>query len=139
MKVNIYDEEFEIDFLDADDMERVEVACANVLEKNKAENFEGMSQSQLIRSQCRIIFEFFDEVFGEGAHKRIFKGKTNLANALNAYDAFLTAKNNSVNELSAIRDKYSPNRAQRRAEQHAGNGSRTPVPFNGHKKGNRHR
>lgn len=136
MKVTIYGEEFEIDFLDADDMERVENACENVMKKNKVETFTGMSQSQLIRAQCQIIFDFFDEVLGEGAHRRIFKGKVNLTQALNAYDIFLTAKNDSVKELSSIRDKYSPNRAQRRAEQHA---PKAPVPYNGGgKKGRRH-
>jgi len=136
MKVTIYGEEFDIDFLDADEMERAENACQNVLDKIKSENFDGMSQSQLIRAQCQIVFDFFDEVLGAGAHERIFKGKCNLPMALNAYDVFLTAKNNSVNELSAIRDKYSPSRAQRRTTQQ--NSNKAPIPYkHGHKKGYR--
>jgi len=118
MKFKIRDEEFEIDFLDADVMERIEDALQTVEQKNTREAYEGLTQSQLIRKQCGTIFDFFDEVFGDGAHKRIFKGKCNLRDALGAFEAFVQAKNNSAGELKEIADRYSPNRAQRRAAEH---------------------
>lgn len=118
MKFKIRDEEFEIDFLDADEMERIEAALQTVERKNTREEYEGLTQSQLIRKQCGTIFDFFDEVFGDGAHKRIFKGKCNLRDALGAFEAFVQAKNNSAGELKEIADRYSPNRAQRRAAEH---------------------
>lgn len=136
MKFKIYDAEVELDFLDADEMERVEAALNRVAERNKESVYEGMKQSEMIRTQCGIIFDFFDEVFGEGTHKRIFGTKCNLIQALNAFDAFNTAKNSSVGELREISNKYNANRAQRRAEQRTPN--RPPVPYNGKKKGNRH-
>lgn len=123
MKFVIRGEEFEIDFLDADEMERVETAIVHLEEKNTVKNYEGLTQSQLIRKQCSVIFDFFDEVLGPGAHKRIFKGKCNLVDALTAFEAFVTAKNNSAQELREIRDRYSPNRAQRRAAEHGNGGN----------------
>lgn len=139
MKFTIKGEEFDFDFYDADEMERVEAACARVEERcNEAMNMTDATQSQVIRAQCGIIFDFFDEVFGEGAHKRIFKGKCNLLDALNSFDAFIQAKNSSVSEIKAVKDKYDPNRAQRRAAQKANGSNRAPVPYNGPRKGKRH-
>lgn len=138
MKFKIYGEEFELDFLDADEMERVEAAIENVQSQNKAEAYEGLTQSQMIRKQCGIIFGFFDEVFGEGTHKRIFKGKCNLVMALNSFEEFIKAKDSSASEVKAIRDKYAPNRAQRRTEQRQHNRSNAPILYNGPKKGKRH-
>lgn len=115
MKFVIKNEEFELDFLDADVMEMVEDAIVHVEERNTVQAYEGLTQSQLIRKQCSVIFDFFDEVFGDGAHKRIFKGKCNLIEALIAFEDFVKAKNSSTDEIKEISERYSPNRAQRRA------------------------
>lgn len=137
MKFKIYDAEVELDFLDADEMERVEAALNRVQDRNKAAAYEGLKQSEMIRTQCGIIFDFFDEVFGDGTHKRIFGNKCNLIQALKAFEAFNAAKNSSTDEVRELGKKYNANRAQRRAEQRTPN--RAPVPYNGHKKkGNRH-
>ena len=136
MKFTIMGEEFELDFLDANEMEHVEDALKKTNKKIQEAKYVGLTQSQAIRKQCQIIFDFFDEVFGEGTHKRIFKGKCNLAMALNAFGEVIKAKNNSVQEIRAIRDKYSPNRAQRRAEQHDKGGS-APMKFRNGYKGKR--
>lgn len=138
MKFKIYDAEVELDFLDADEMERVEAALSRVTERSK--DFvsvpNGLTQSQLIRSQCKIVFDFFDEVFGEGTHKRIFGSKCNLIQALNAFDAFNTAKESSVKEVRAISDKYNANRAQRRANQviQKKQQNHQPIPYSGNGK-----
>ena len=116
MKVVIYGETFDFDFLDADEMERAEAVIAKVQQRNTVDAYKGMSQSQMIRKQCGIISDFFDELFGEGSSARIFKGKCNLVQSLGAFEAFINAKEDSIKEVSALRDKYDPNRAQRRAE-----------------------
>ncbi len=136
MKFKIYDAEVELDFLDADEMDRVEAALNRVQSRSTAASYEGMTQSQAIRTQCGIIFDFFDDVFGEGTHKRIFGSKCNLAQALNAFQAFNTAKEDSVKEIRAIGDKYNANRAQRRAQQQAKN--RQPIPYAGNGKKRHH-
>lgn len=136
MKFKIYDAEVELDFLDADEMDRVEAALNRVQSRNTAVSYEGMTQSQAIRTQCGIIFDFFDDVFGEGAHKRIFGGKCNLAQALSAFQAFNTAKEDSVKEIRAIGDKYNANRAQRRAQQQSKN--RQPITYAGNGKKRHH-
>lgn len=134
MKFKIYDAEVELDFLDADEMDRVEAALNRVQSRNTTVSYEGMTQSQAIRTQCGIIFDFFDDVFGEGTHKRIFGGKCNLAQALSAFQAFNTAKDDSVKEIRAIGDKYNANRAQRRAQQQSKNRQSIPYAGNGKKR-----
>lgn len=138
MKFKIYGEEFELDFYDADEMERIEAAIENVQSRNEIAAYEGLTQSQMIRKQCGIVFDFFDEVFGEGAHKRIFKGKCNLVMALNSFEQFIQAKNSSVSEIKAIQDKYDPNRAQRVAAQKGNGAPKAPVPNHRPKNGKRH-
>lgn len=120
MKFKIRGEEFDVDFLDADVMEQIESALEIVEQKNTAEAYVGLTQSQLIRKQCGTIFDFFDAVLGEGAHKRIFKGKCNLREALEAFEEFAQVKKNSAGEVKEMADRYNPNRAQRRAAEQAG-------------------
>lgn len=136
MKFKIYDAEVELDFLDADEMDRVEAALNRVQSRSAAASCEGMTQSQAIRTQCGIIFDFFDDVFGDGTHKRIFGGKCNLAQALGAFQAFNAAKDDSVKEIRAIGDKYNANRAQRRAQQQTK--PRQPIPYAGNGKKRHH-
>lgn len=138
MKFQIYDAEVELDFLDADEMERVEAALTRVDERSHAlvAEAKNMPQSQAVRNQCKVIFDFFDDVFGEGTHKRIFGTKCNLIQALNAFDAFNVAKDSCVNEIRAISNKYSANRAQRRADQviQQKQQNRQPIPYSGNRK-----
>ncbi len=131
MKFQILDEVFDIDFLDADEMERIEKIVDDLQKRNSAEQYKGMTQSQAIRAQCRIIFDCLDGILGDGAGKRIFKGKTNLKESLLAFEQLMQAKNRCTDEIRELRDKYSPNRAQRRAAQ---NGKGT-MPFNGQNSG----
>ena len=136
MKFKIYDAEVELDFLDADEMERVEAALNRVTERSEALKVDGLTQSQAIRNQCKVIFDFFDDVFGEGTHKRIFGAKCNLIQALNAFEAFNVAKEASVKEVRAVSDKYNANRAQRRANQvvQKKQQNRQPIPYSGNGK-----
>ena len=134
MKFKILDEEFELDFLDADVMERIEAIVDETQKKNLAQNYNGMTQSQAIRTQCGIIFDCLDQILGEGASNRIFKGRTNLKQTLLAFESLMNAKNRCTEEIGELRDKYSPNRAQRRA-----NKGNPQVRYPNHKKGGNHK
>lgn len=129
MNVNIYGEEFEVNFFDADEMERIETAITKLDSRNQSTDYRGMPQSQAIRTQCGFIFDFFDEAFGDGAHDRIFKGKCDLMMALGAFEGFIKAKNASGNELVPLRDKYSPDRINSNRPQF-----QPPRPKNGKRK-----
>lgn len=67
----------DLDLMDADIAEKFEKAVANLQEREKKVNIEGMGLSQIIRSQCTLIFDFFNDIWGTGTDKKIFGDKVN--------------------------------------------------------------
>lgn len=110
----------DLDFMDADVAEKYEFACENVV-KDMAEisNKKGLKDSQLIRLECESVFRFFDSVFGEGTHKKIFGDKVNLMVCIKAFEDVKNYQSDKDKEFADyaanLKSKYSPNRAQRRA------------------------
>lgn len=117
MIVKILNTELEIDFYDADVMEKIE----NSFEETQQEvqnymNKKTQKTSEVIRSVCKVVFDFFNKVFGEGTDKKIFGTKTNLIECLKAFEQFVDAKVKQDKELEEISNKYNPNRAKRKAK-----------------------
>lgn len=81
----------DIDVADALVMERYEHAHDNVAKAMNDLQPEGKRQSELIRAQCTAVFNFFDEVFGDGTAKNIFGETVNLTTCLNAYEDVIKA------------------------------------------------
>ena len=104
----------DIDVADALEMERFETANDNVLNKMKQLVTNGKRRSELIRAQCTAVFEFFEEVFGDGTAKKVFGESVNLTTCINAYEGVIVA----VNRLDkAVGEQYKSrlgNRNQRR-------------------------
>lgn len=104
----------DIDVADALEMERYEKANDTVSEKMKQLDTNGKRRSELIRIQCTAIFEFFDDVFGEGTAKKVFGESVNLTTCINAYEGVIVA----VNKFDkAVGEQYKSklgNRQQRR-------------------------
>lgn len=116
--MNIFGIELEYDFFDADQLEVYERENQKVAETIKEPTqYEGKSTSDAIRIQCRIVDNFFDEMFGGGTAQRIFKGKSNIRDHMEAFMIVSEAAMNARGEIDAIEAKYSPNRAQRRQEE----------------------
>lgn len=83
----------DIDVADALAMERYEHAHDNVAKAMDDLQPEGKRQSELIRAQCTAVFNFFNEVFGDGTAKKVFGESVNLTNCLNAYEDVVKAVN----------------------------------------------
>lgn len=106
--------EVKFDFLDADDMERFENEAKKVQEEcNKKEKIE-MSASQSIREECKVINNFFDNVFGEGTSQKIFEGKNNIKDHIKAFEDIMNERMAVQKDLQNTFDRYQPNREQRR-------------------------
>lgn len=74
---------------------------------NWDENPEIKTRAQKIRAQCTAIFNFFDNMFGDGTAKKVFGEKVNLITCVDAYDEVLTEINRVDAELAAkLRAKY---------------------------------
>ncbi|GAA0767150.1 hypothetical protein GCM10008908_05870 [Clostridium subterminale] len=112
--MNINGIELELDIFDADVAEKYDKAIKKVM--NIEEDTKDMSIGEGIRTQCRAIFNVFDELFGEGTYKRIFGDKVNLLECLKAFEALITGINEKDKEIELIANKYSSNRIQRRSK-----------------------
>lgn len=103
-----------IDVADALVMEHYEAAHDKVAEKMNNLDIAGKRRSELIRIQCEAVFEFFEDVFGEGAAKKVFGESVNLTTCLNAYEAVVIEVNNlEKNVAGQYKSKFGNNQPQK--------------------------
>lgn len=121
MKINDVELE-DLDVYDADVMEKYENVLIKVESDLKGIDIECKSGeikiSESIRKQCKVVIYCFDTLFGEGISSKIFNGKCNLLVCMKAFASLIEQMNDikKYEELKELTDKYSPNRAQRRAK-----------------------
>ncbi len=108
----------EIEF-DVNDVELVEKVEESIKTKFAEMEVKG-SYAETIRYFCNQVFDFFDESFGEGTAIKIFGTKVNYKLCNEALIDFRTQYDSEINknnqEIFKKLDKYSPNRATRRAK-----------------------
>ena len=107
--------ELEFDLFDADVMEKYETANQIVRTKMKDTSlYAGKTTAENMRTQCEIVDEFFDSVFGAGTAQKVFVKAGNLRERIEAFGAVADEAKVCGQEMKALTDKYSANRAQRR-------------------------
>ena len=114
--MKILDTEIEFDFFDADQVEKFEAEAKKVKEKSQNKEILNLSLSEALREECKMINEFFDNVFGNGTSEKIFKGKMNLQEHITAFADIVDEKIRQQKDLQDTLDKYSPNRVMRRTQ-----------------------
>lgn len=98
---NVLGVELELDIFDADVYETYEAAVNEVSRKvSENEELEGQKTSQKLRFQCVTIKEFFDEVFGSGTADKLFGGKNNIKDCVDAYLAVLKTFKDEAGDLT---------------------------------------
>ena len=102
-----------IDMLDADVAEKYENALSTMQKKTK-ESKEGLSLSEIIRKECNLVFDFFNEVFGEGTDKKVFGNKTNYKECLEALEQVIKFVGENKKDIDKIMGKYNSSRANRK-------------------------
>lgn len=118
--MKIRDVEVEFDFLDADDAEKFEKEAQKLLDKCDEEAKKSYSLSETLKVQCKIIEDFFDNVFGEGISEKIFKKKNNLKEHLEVYEDVIKGRQEEEEEIRNKFGRYQPNREERRNNQYRG-------------------
>ena len=108
MKINGY--ELEVDFTDADFVEKIEKYAKKVSEEVELTKPKEMGMAEFIRKECEIVRNFFDNVFGKGTAKKIFGNKYSLSICISTFQQFIEAKLSQQKELEEIINKYSPER-----------------------------
>lgn len=100
--------EVDFDFLDADDIERLEKEALKVQTSSENTSKEEIPYSEAIRKECMIINEFLDNVFGEGISQQIFNGKMNLNEHIKVFEDIMREKLAQTKQLQNIYDRYMP-------------------------------
>lgn len=114
----IFGNEFEYDFFDADLLDVYEQENQKLLDAIHDESqYNGKSTADGLRYQCKVVDNFFDALLGEGTAEKLFHGKANIRDHMEAFAIVSKAANNTKNEFAELERKYSPNRAERRAAQ----------------------
>lgn len=125
--MNVLGVELELDLFDADQLEKYEKECKIVADRIREKGqYAGKSTADSIRFQCKVVNDFFDTMFGHGTAEKIFRGKSNIKDHMEAFGIVTKEAENSNAEFMQVLDKYTPNRAERRQEQkqHQKQGSR---------------
>ena len=107
--------EFDIDFTDADTIERISEKIKDVEQQAKEleENKDAIDPAEGIRQECKILKEFLDYVLGDGASQKIFGSKNSLRLCLQAYEDLINERNRQLNNFQEVVNKYSPDRLNR--------------------------
>ena len=113
----IIGKEFDIDFTDADFIEKIEKAYEIFLEKTeeykKNRETNNITTAEGIRQECGMIKDFFDFVLGDGTSQMLFGDKNSLNLCIQAFEDITKAKENQIIDFQAKVDKYSPERLKR--------------------------
>lgn len=117
--IKINNVELKIDVMDADFSEKIEMELEKVVSKSSSSDDKirqgNIKRSQYLREQCRIVFDFFDNIWGKGTHEKIFGDRCNLKECLSVFEEFVNAyKEKDKKEAQELTTKYSSSRAQRR-------------------------
>lgn len=121
--MKIFDAEFSFSPLNANDIERMERAKAQLDRDSEAERQriqrEDVSYADGLRGQCRLMMQFLDGVLGEGASERLGLDGNDLGKALEAIAEMTRVVNEERKRFSqSARAAVPMNRAQRRRKHH---------------------
>lgn len=104
---------FDMDFTDADLIEKIEIGSKKVFEETEKVKNEKYQLAEGIRQECKIIKEFLDYVFGEGTSQELFGNKDSLYLCMKAFEDIINEKEKQVKSINELVSKYSPDRVQR--------------------------
>lgn len=117
-KWEINGKSYELDLQDAETAERYEEVFDQLGKEEKSLPKDG-KPSVRIRAYWQLFVNLFDRLFGKGSGVAIVGEKANVRVCNEVYDDFLNfvtkQKQESLDYQNSIVNKYSPNRAQRRA------------------------
>ena len=114
--INLNGIEFEIDFTDADTIEKIEKGIEindkkiNDIESNLNEN---TSLAEGVKQACKILKDFLDDVLGEGSSEKLFGSKNSLSLCIKVYQDLINERNRQYENMQKIIDEYSPDRLER--------------------------
>jgi len=113
--MNLNGVELDVDFTDADLIEKIEEGRLKVeseikeLQKNKND----LSPAEGIRQECKIVKDFIDYVFGDGTSEKIFGNKSSLKMCIEIFEDIFNERDKQLKSFNQKVSLYSPERLQR--------------------------
>lgn len=118
--MKIFEQEFDFSPLNANDIERMEQAKAQLDREAKAERQrlqrERVSYADGLRGQCRLLMHFLDGVLGDGASARLGLDGNDLGKALEVVVEMTRVVNEGRKKFALPAAPIPQNRAQRRQQ-----------------------
>lgn len=119
--MKIFEQEFDFSPLNANDIERMEQAKAQLDRETEAERQrlqrERVSYADGLRGQCRLLMHFLDGVLGDGASARLGLDGNDLGKALEVVVEMTRVVNEGRKKFALPAAPIPQNRAQRRQQQ----------------------
>lgn len=122
--MKIFEQEFDFSTLNANDIERMEQAKAQLDRETEAERQrlqrERVSYADGLRGQCRLLMHFLDGVLGDGASARLGLDGNDLGKAMEVVVEMTRVINEGRKKFALPDGPAAPipqNRAQRRQQQ----------------------
>lgn len=104
---------FDIDFTDADFVERLEKAREIAAKESEETKNKNLTTAEGIRHECKIAKNFLDYVLGEGTSQKLFGEKNSLNQCIKALEELDKAIENQEKDMNSRIAKYSPTRLNR--------------------------
>lgn len=111
MKIN--NVEFDIDFTDADFIEKLEKAKDISAKQSEELETKKLTPAEGIRQECKIAKDFLDYVLGEGTSQKLFGEKNSLKECVKALEELENARQEQEKYFNTTISKYSPDRLTR--------------------------
>lgn len=139
-KIVVNNIELTLNLLDADVMEKYEIAVKAMQDAYKdISRHTDLPASQILRRQCSICETFIDKLFGEGTSCKLFDGSSDLMTHFDVLGKITAMANDSRDQLLSVSEKYGVARlANREQHRNAGvtvvNGGKQHGHYNGKKR-----
>lgn len=118
--MKIFEQEFDFSPLNANDIERMDQAKAQLDRETEAERQrlqrERVSYADGLRGQCRLLMHFLDSVLGDGASARLGLDGNDLGKALEVVVEMTRVVNEGRKKFALPAAPIPQNRAQRRQQ-----------------------
>jgi hypothetical protein len=118
--MKIFEQEFDFSPLNANDIERMDQAKAQLDRETEAERQrlqrERVSYADGLRGQCRLLMHFLDGVLGDGASARLGLDGNDLGKALEVVVEMTRVVNEGRKKFALSAAPIPQNRAQRRQQ-----------------------
>ena len=95
------DFETDIDFTDADFMEKFEDSYQKMVEESE-------------KAPKKVFNDFYDRLFGNGTSGKMFLGKNSMDMRVKAANSLFDLRNSEQSRYNSMVNKYTPNRKARR-------------------------